>query len=63
MSYAYWRKCDFQVHTPRDPNWEGPRPAGIDTAPVEDVDAARMQRMQRLLRRAHRAMRMGRPVH
>lgn len=28
MTYAYWRKCDFQVHTPRDPNWKGPRPVG-----------------------------------
>lgn len=28
MSFAYWRKCDFQVHTPRDPNWVGARPVG-----------------------------------
>ena len=26
--FAYWRKCDFQVHTPRDPNWVGARPVG-----------------------------------
>lgn len=30
MVYAAWRKCDFQVHTPRDPNWQGDRPLGID---------------------------------
>ena len=30
MSFACWRKCDFQVHTPRDPNWEGARPIGTD---------------------------------
>ncbi len=29
MVYASWRKCDFQVHTPRDPNWLGKRPIGI----------------------------------
>lgn len=28
MSFAYWRKCDFQIHTPRDNNWIGPRPIG-----------------------------------
>lgn len=51
MSYAYWKKCDFQVHTPRDPNWTGNRPVGIDEiipvtdakATVDDVDAARTQ--------------------
>ena len=51
MSYAYWRKCDFQVHTPRDPNWAGPRPLGlgepvIETgapAAAEDVDGARAE--------------------
>ena len=31
MVYAAWRKCDFQVHTPRDPNWQGGRPLGVDT--------------------------------
>ena len=29
MSFAYWRKCDFQLHSPRDPNWSGARPNGI----------------------------------
>ena len=23
---AHFRRCDFQVHTPRDPNWTGPHP-------------------------------------
>lgn len=47
MSFAYWRKCDFQVHTPRDPNWQGVRPVGLGEdndgvpATVDDVDAAR----------------------
>lgn len=51
MGYAFWRKCDFQVHTPRDPNWTGPRPVGLgDTvsaaaapAMAEDVEVARAQ--------------------
>ena len=51
MSFAYWRKCDFQVHTPRDPNWKGPRPLGRgetvnDTgalATAADVEAARAE--------------------
>ena len=43
MNYAYWRKCDFQVHTPRDPNWNGERPVGIEEASAEDVNAARAQ--------------------
>lgn len=29
MSFASWKKCDFQLHTPRDPNWQGERPVGI----------------------------------
>lgn len=50
MSFAYWRKCDFQIHTPRDPNWSGARPLGIgDTLPdgskptASDVDTSRQQ--------------------
>lgn len=51
MTHATWRKCDFQVHTPRDPNWEGDRPVGVgETVEGEDaeattaaVDAARAQ--------------------
>jgi chromosome segregation protein len=47
MTFAYWRKCDFQVHTPRDPNWQGPRPVGLgednggNLATIADVDASR----------------------
>lgn len=47
MSFAYWRKCDFQLHTPRDPGWTGPRPIGIGldmggrAATAEDVDRER----------------------
>ena len=49
LSFAYWRKCDFQVHTPRDPNWTGSRPVGFgedialtgEAATVEDVEAGR----------------------
>lgn len=49
MSFAFWRKCDFQVHTPRDPNWIGARPigqgeivneTGVKATPP-DVDSAR----------------------
>ncbi|WP_405111052.1 AAA family ATPase [Phaeobacter sp. BS52] len=29
MQFASWRKCDFQLHTPRDPNWQGKRPIGV----------------------------------
>ena len=51
MTFASWRKCDFQVHSPRDPNWTGARPIGIDEvlegtgakATAEDVDAARLE--------------------
>ena len=35
MSFAYWRKCDFQIHSPRDPNWTGQRPAGLSNADSE----------------------------
>jgi chromosome segregation protein len=49
VSFASWRKCDFQIHTPRDPNWVGPRPIGLNEinpatgspATPQDVDAAR----------------------
>jgi hypothetical protein len=47
MSFAHWRKCDFQLHTPRDPNWSGVRPIGIgldldgQPASAEDVDRQR----------------------
>ncbi|WP_417724915.1 TrlF family AAA-like ATPase [Salipiger sp.] len=47
MNYAYWRKCDFQIHTPRDPNWQGPRPTGENDdlngtpASMADVDQQR----------------------
>ncbi len=49
MSFAHWRKCDFQLHSPRDPNWIGARPIGIgmdiagQPASVEDVDRERRQ--------------------
>lgn len=51
MSFAFWRKSDFQVHTPRDPNWAGPRPIGQGEtieetgaqATPQDVAAARTQ--------------------
>ena len=51
MGYAYWRKCDFQVHTPRDPNWTGPYPPGVNDpidgtcqpATLQDVENARRQ--------------------
>ena len=41
MTYAYWRKCDFQIHSPRDPNWKGSRHLGSDSAPVQSVDVER----------------------
>lgn len=49
--YAFWRKCDLQVHSPRDPNWSGTRPFGegdISAATGHavteaEIDAARMQ--------------------
>lgn len=51
MSFAYWGKCDFQVHTPRDPNWAGACPIGLGEdnketgakATADDVDAARLK--------------------
>lgn len=47
MNFAYWRKCDFQIHTPRDCNWQGPRPIGLgedlqgSPATPDDVDHQR----------------------
>lgn len=51
MFHASWKKCDFQVHTPRDPNRVGARPVGsgeVDPAtgqPVllAEIEAARAQ--------------------
>lgn len=51
MTFAHWRKCDFQIHTPRDRNWAGWRPVGIgeiipgtgQEATAADVDASRTQ--------------------
>ena len=48
MQFASWRKCDFQLHTPRDPNWRGKRPIGLNEetgsgpATQVQVDAARL---------------------
>ncbi len=49
MNYACWKKCDFQLHTPRDPNWKGARILGIEdknpksgkVVTAEDVETAR----------------------
>lgn len=49
MAYAAWRKCDLQVHSPRDPNWQGERPLGVDVnndatgnlATIEEVESSR----------------------
>lgn len=51
MSFAFWRKCDFQVHKPRDPSWTGQRPIGQGEeiketgakATARVVDAARVK--------------------
>jgi chromosome segregation protein len=47
-NFASFRKCDFQVHSCRDPNWQGQRPIGLGdpmpdgkTATEADVEAAR----------------------
>lgn len=36
---AQWRKCDFQIHTPRDEQWSGVR----STSNIQDVNAARKE--------------------
>ena len=49
MAYAAWRKCDFQVHSPRDPNWQGARPLEVDVtndatgniSTIAEVEASR----------------------
>ncbi len=49
MTFASWRKCDFQIHTPRDPNWIGARPVGENEiilgtnsqATIQDVETER----------------------
>ena len=43
MTFAFWRKCDFQVHSPRDPNWKGARPIGLGETVVETGEVATMQ--------------------
>lgn len=48
-SFAFWRKCDLQIHTPRDPNWSGHRPVGEgddnsatgEKATLAEIEAAR----------------------
>lgn len=48
MDFASWRKCDFQIHTPRDPNWNGDRPVGVDEAVNENgAKATEPKLMQR----------------
>jgi type III restriction enzyme len=55
MSFAFWRRCDFQVHTPRDPNWTGARPIGVRqnlagvAATANDVDQQREEWADRLI--------------
>lgn len=57
MSIAYWRKCDFQVHSPRDPNWDGVRPIGMndqasdETSPItkEAVEKQRSEWAEKLI--------------
>lgn len=39
---ATWRKCDFQVHTPRDTQWDGPQiPAGDEAGRRARIDWAK----------------------
>lgn len=60
MNFAYWRKCDFQVHTPRDPNWQGARPIGLGDdlhgalATANDVDASRTMWARDFIEQCHR---------
>ena len=48
MGFAFWRMCDFQIHTPRDPNWAGPRPIGMGEdlhgSPATEADVAAERR-------------------
>jgi chromosome segregation protein len=59
MSFAYWRKSDLQVHTPRDPNWKGKRPLGLGDelsgaeATLDDVDAARAAWAEEFIEQCH----------
>lgn len=50
MTHASWRKCDFQIHSCRDPNWSGSRPVGQGDAlhggalaTAADVDSQRAE--------------------
>lgn len=50
MTFAHWRKCDFQLHTPRDPNWQGARPIGVgdpDPATRQAADRAAVDAVRR----------------
>jgi chromosome segregation protein len=59
--FAYWRKCDFQVHTPRDPNWVGARPVGQGeiiketgaAATPKEVDTARAKWADEFIAQCH----------
>lgn len=55
-SFASFRKCDFQIHSCRDPNLQGKRPIGLGdtmpdgkTATKADVEAARQAWAKALL--------------
>ena len=49
MRFAYWRKCDFQLHPPRASNWSGPRPVGVGEdftgLPATAMDANRERQL------------------
>lgn len=47
---AVWKRADFQVHTPRDSNWNGDRFGGADEAGRK----ARIEWSKGLLREAHK---------
>ena len=46
MTYASWKKCDFQIHTPRDPNWSGARPIGSGEVDPESGQAVLPARIE-----------------
>jgi chromosome segregation protein len=54
-SFSSFRKCDLQIHSCRDPNWQGARALGINestqgsAATIADVELAREQWAKRLV--------------
>lgn len=46
-NYAIWRKCDLQIHTPRDPGWKVNRAGSGVRAGVPTDVATKLKALER----------------